>query len=75
MIVGVTRGTRVYGTTGDGLNGLSDFKNPWFDTSYMSLAQTIKKNKIFMIYDRSHKAPTRDHRVSQGSQGTTGGHL
>ena len=33
-----------------------------------------KKIKIFMIYDRSHKAPTRDHKVSQGSQGTTGGH-
>ena len=38
-----------YVTLENGLNGLSDPKNPWFDTSYMSLGQTIQKLASYSI--------------------------
>ena len=61
------------GPPGDGLNGLSDLKNPWFDTSYMSLGQTIQKLA-------SYSSPkylwfmTGATRLQQGTTGCHRGH-
>ena len=69
------------GTPGDGLNGLSDLKNPWFDTSNMSVAQTIQKvasySSVKYLWFMTgatglQQGTTGCHRGHRGYHGTTG---
>ena len=65
---------RPRGPPGDGLDRLSDPKNPYFDTSNMSVAQTNQKlasysSAKYLWFMTGPQGSNRDHRVSQGSQG------
>ena len=62
------------GPPGNGLDGLSDPKNPYFDTSNMSVAQTNQKlasysSAKYLWFMTGPQGSNRGHRVSQGSQG------